>query len=279
MSATKDIAARPPVALTISGSDPSGGAGLQADLKVFAAHGVYGMAAVSLITVQNTRGVRAVEGLDADLVVGQAAACAEDIPPSAMKTGSLGFAPVVRAVAQWYGQLAGPPILIVDPVLVSKHGDPLGDALTVAAFARHLVPHAGLLTPNLFEAAALLGETRAPDVSPAGRRQLAQGLLELGARAVLLKDGSGSGTTVQDLLVVRGAAPCPFERPRIRTRSTHGSGCALSAAITARLARGEPLEKAVAAALGWIHRAIAAAPALGGGRGPLALGLDPGAGD
>lgn len=262
-----------PVALSISGSDPSGGAGLQADLKVFACHGVYGMAAVSLITVQNTVGVERVEPLDPELVVAQARAVCADIPPRAIKTGSLGSAQTATAVAAWLAELGLRPV--VDPVLVSKHGDPLAAPGTVGAFARSLVPLARLLTPNLAEAAALLGEPLDPDPNQERRLALARGLLDLGADAVLLKDGGGVGGTVTDLFLDREGTVRWHRAPRLATRSTHGSGCALSAAIAARLARGEPLVSAVAAALPWLHRAIARAPDLGSGRGPLELGLPP----
>lgn len=264
---------RTPVALTVSGSDPSGGAGLQADLKVFACHRVYGMAAVSLITVQNTVGVQRVEPLAPELVVAQARAVCADIAPGAIKTGSLGSAETATAVAAWLEELGIRPV--VDPVLVSKHGDPLAAPGAVAAFAASLVPLARLVTPNLAEAAALLGERADPEPSPERRLALAEGLLDLGADAVLLKDGGGVGPTVKDLLLERSESPRWQRSSRLDTRSTHGSGCALSAAIAARLARGEPLASAVAASLTWLHRAIAQAPNLGSGRGPLDLHLAP----
>lgn len=259
-----------PVALTIAGSDPSGGAGMQADLKTFHQHRVYGSAACTMLTVQNTRGVTDVRPLDPEFVIEQIDAVISDIQPGAVKTGALGSAEIVRAVADRASTFEIP--LVVDPVLISKHGDPLAADETANALRRHLIPRAALLTPNLHEAALLLGRDSlgAADLENAGRA-----LLDLGAEAVLLK-APRVGDQAEDLLFTSGGCE-RFSADRIETRSLHGSGCVLSAAIAARLARGEPLVEAVAGAKRFITEAIRSAPALGqaardaSGIGPLDL--------
>jgi hydroxymethylpyrimidine/phosphomethylpyrimidine kinase len=251
-----------PVALTIAGSDPSGGAGLQADLKTFHQFGVYGAAVVTLITVQNTRRVSAVEPLAAELVRHQIEAVVEDIPPGAAKTGSLGTAEIIEVVAELAGGWTFP--LVVDPVMVSKHGAPLITESAREALIHSLLPRTFLVTPNLPEAAALIGrEVRSVDEMEAAARAIA----DLGPRAVLLKGGHLEGDAVDLLLyedrVIRLAAP------RLDTPNTHGTGCTYSAAVTAELARGTGLEVAVRTAKRFVTEAIRTNPRLGGGHGPL----------
>jgi hydroxymethylpyrimidine/phosphomethylpyrimidine kinase len=252
----------PPVALTIAGSDPSGGAGLQADLKTFHQFGVYGEAVVTLLTVQNTVRVSRVEVMPPALVLEQIEAVLEDIPPNAAKTGALGSAEVVEAVARAAEAFRFP--LVVDPVMVSKHGLPLLPESAVRALRQYLLPRAALLTPNLPEAEALTGIAirGLEDMRAAARR-----LREMGARAVLIKGGHLEGEPTD--LLFDGAEWREFPAPRIDTRHTHGAGCTYSAAITAGLARGLTMGAAVARAKLFIHAAIQTSPGLGRGSGPL----------
>lgn len=250
----------PFVALTIAGSDPSGGAGLQADLKTFHQFGVYGEAVVTLITVQNTVRVSRVEMLAADLVVAQIQAVLEDIPPHAAKLGALGNQAIVEAVAA----LHFPCPLVIDPVMISKHGGPLMAKEAIAAFRSLLIPKATLLTPNLYEASALTGTSVD---NPAAMRKAAEALCALGAKSVLVKGGHLPGDPL-DLLLHNGEfLELPSER--IPTLHTHGTGCTYSAAITAGLAKGLPLPEAVWQAKQFIHSAIRTNPGLGGGCGPV----------
>jgi hydroxymethylpyrimidine/phosphomethylpyrimidine kinase len=252
----------PPVALTIAGSDPSGGAGLQADLKTFHQFGVYGEAVVTLLTVQNTVRVSRMEVMPPELVLEQIEAVLEDIPPNAAKTGALGSAEVVEAVARAAEGFRFP--LVVDPVMVSKHGLPLLPESAVRAVRLHLLPRAALFTPNLPEAEALTGIAirGVADMRAAARR-----IREMGARAVLIKGGHLEGEATD--LLFDGAEWREFPAPRIDTRHTHGAGCTYSAAITAGLARGLTLGDAVARAKLFIHLAIQTSPGLGRGSGPL----------
>jgi hydroxymethylpyrimidine/phosphomethylpyrimidine kinase len=251
-----------PVALTIAGSDPSGGAGIQADLKTFHQFGVYGEAVITLITVQNTLGVQRVECMPADLVTEQIRAVIEDIRPAAAKTGALGNRELVEAVAALAVDFDFP--LVVDPVIISKNGAPLVEAGAIQAIAARLVPRAFLLTPNLAEASALAGI----EVQDAGgMRRAAERLAGMGAHAVLVKGGHLSGDST-DLLCVDGEW-IEFPAARIVTRHTHGTGCTFSAAITAELARGTPLVAAVARAKVFIGEAIRTNPGLGRGAGPV----------
>jgi hydroxymethylpyrimidine/phosphomethylpyrimidine kinase len=245
------------IALTIAGSDPSGGAGIQADLKTFHQFGVYGEAVITLITVQNTRGVTRVETLPPDLIHEQIAAVVEDIPPAAAKTGALGSAEAVRAVAQAAAGFRFP--LVVDPVMISKHDTPLLAEEAIAVLRNELLPHAALVTPNVPEAVALTGEH---DLCRAAAL-----LHEMGARAVLIKGGHREGDAVD--LLFDGSSWREFPAPRIDTPHTHGTGCTYSAAITAGLARGLALAAAVECAKRFIHRAIASAPGIGSGSGPV----------
>ena len=256
-----------PVALTIAGSDASGGAGMQADLKTFHQFGVYGEAAITLITVQNTLCVERLECLDARLVADQIRAVISDIPPAAAKTGALGNAAIIHAVAELARDFSFP--LVVDPVMVSTpglHGQ--GVALLAAdgleALKTFLLPHAFLLTPNLDEASLLVGG-EVDDV--VGMRQAAEQLVRLGPQAVLVKGGHLASEAI-DILYYRGAWT-EFASPRIRTRHTHGTGCTFSAAITASLASGHDLLEAVRRAKCYITEAIRNNPELGSGSGPL----------
>lgn len=251
-----------PTALTIAGSDPSGGAGLQADLKTLHQHGVYGMAVVTLITVQNTQAVTRVEVLDAGLVGQQLDAVLADIPPGAAKTGALGNAAVIEAVAARARTLGCP--LVVDPVMVSKHGHALLQPDAVQALTTKLLPVTTLLTPNTHEAAALLGR---PVATLSDAREAARRLVDLGPKAVLVKGGHLEGDPVDVLF--HGGRLLELPAPRIATQHTHGTGCTYSAAITARLALGLDLEDAVASAKVWLTEALRTAPGVGKGIGPV----------
>jgi len=250
------------VALTIAGSDPSGGAGIQADLKTFHQFGVYGMSVLTLVTVQNTQRVSAVEFLDPGLVAAQLDAVLEDIPPAAAKTGALGTAEVIRVIAGRAVHFAFP--LVVDPVMISKHGAPLMAADARSALLTSLLPTAFLVTPNLHEAEALaempVGNVRAMEA--AARR-----IAALGPAAVLVKGGHLADKAV-DVLFWRGEVQ-HFVAPKIETVHTHGTGCTYSAAITAELAKGRSLPEAVEIAKRFITAAIASSPGLGKGFGPV----------
>lgn len=256
--------AHAPVALTIAGSDPSGGAGLQADLKAFHRHGVYGASVVTLLTVQNTQRVSAVEVLDAAIVVAQLDAVLEDIPPAAAKTGALGNAGVIAAVAERARGFRFP--LVVDPVMVSKHGMALIADDAVRTLVERLLPHAAMVTPNLAEASRLAGvEVRDAD----GMERAARTIASMGPASVLVKGGHLEGEAM-DLLLSEGQVTC-YAAPRIDSTHTHGTGCVLSASITARLARGESVPMAVAGAKRFVREAIATSPRLGHGQGPVNL--------
>jgi len=257
------------VALTIAGSDPSGGAGIQADLKTFHQFGVYGEAVITLLTVQNTYRAGRVDILSAELVSEQLDAVLEDIPPDAIKTGALGSAEIVSAVARQMGSFRIP--LVVDPVLVGKQGQALLDESALRALCEELLPLATLVTPNVPEAAVLSGiAIHGPDELP----RAAERIRAMGAGAVLLKGGHSAEPggdrerhATDGLLTAAGWSE--FPAPRIETRHTHGTGCTYSAAITASLASGLDLPAAVARAKRFIHAAIASAPGLGRGCGPV----------
>jgi hydroxymethylpyrimidine/phosphomethylpyrimidine kinase len=248
-----------PAALTIAGSDPSGGAGLQADLKTFCRFGVYGEAVVTLITVQNTMSVDRVETLAPDLVLEQLNAVLADIPPGAAKTGALGDRAVMDVIAEAAKSFAFP--LVVDPVLISKHGARLGDAASL----KGLIPRAYLLTPNLPEASQLAGF---PVRDRDSMHRAAEVLAGMGARNVLIKGGHLTGDAL-DLLYLEGGDVQEFSVARIDTRNTHGTGCTYSAAITAELAKGTGLIQAVSLAKAFVTEAIRGNPGLGHGAGPL----------
>ena len=249
-------------ALTIAGSDSGGGAGIQADLKTFSALGVYGTSAITAITAQNTCGVLAVETLAPALVGQQIAAVLADIRIDAVKIGMLATPAVIAAVAEALQGWTGPVVL--DPVMVAKSGDALLQDDAIAALTRYLLPRADLLTPNLPEAARLLDQPLAETTAEAEAQGFA--LLDLGARAVLMKGGHAAGPICTDLLITRDGV-LALTAPRIATRNTHGTGCSLSSAIAAELAKGQSLPLALRRAHGWLQGAIAAADRLGIGRG------------
>lgn len=253
-------------ALTIAGSDSGGGAGIQADLKSFAAFGVYGTSAITAITAQNTRGVFGVTSVPPEMVTAQIAAVLDDIPPDAIKIGMLGDAATVEAVAAALAGYEGPVVL--DPVMVAKSGDALLDDAAISALTRRLIPRAAILTPNLPEAARLLGVS--PASSPAEIVAQGRALLDLGPGAVLMKGGHAGGPCCTDWLVGR-AGVHEVTGPRIATRNTHGTGCSLSAALAALLATGRTPEAALDRAQRWLSGAIRAADALGigSGHGPV----------
>ncbi len=253
----------PAVALTIAGSDPSGGAGIQADLKTFHSFGVYGEAAITLLTVQNTQRVSRVEILAPELVTEQVEAVLVDIPPAAAKTGALGNAAIVEAVAKLAKTFRFP--LVVDPVMISKHGARLLSPEAEEVLKTKLLPYARLVTPNIPEAEALTGlEIRTEkDLENAARH-----IVALGPEAALIKGGHFTEGPPTDVLFSRGTIE-RFEGKRIATRHTHGTGCTYSAAITASLALGFNLTESVRRAKAFIQIAIETAPGLGAGYGPV----------
>ena len=251
------------VALTIAGSDPSGGAGIQADLKTFHQFGVYGEAVITLLTVQNSLRVSRVETLPPSLVLEQLQAVLEDIPPHAAKTGALGSAGTVRTVARAAADFQFP--LVVDPVMVSKHGSPLLTGEAVRAVAEELLPRAALITPNIPEAETLTG------LSIRGvedMRRAADRLLTLGVKVAVVKGGHLDGDTVHDLVATESGGYM-LSSPRIETRHTHGTGCTLASAIATGLAQGMSLRPAVTRARRYLTEALASAPGYGQGHGPL----------
>ena len=269
-----------PIALTIAGSDPSGGAGIQADLKTFHQLGVYGTSVLTLLTVQNTCRVSAVEHLSAKLVLAQLDAVLDDMPPRAAKTGALGTVEVVEAIASRASQFRFP--LVVDPVMISKHGASLMNEDARATFVQKLLCHAYLVTPNVYEAMVLSGlEFRGED----SLEEAAKAITSLGARNVLIKGGHLSESRFSSLYQSTSERLSPaenatdvlytagcfyrFSSKRIVTRHTHGTGCTYSAAITADLAKGKDLQEAVASAKQYITRAIETNPSLGHGNGPV----------
>jgi hydroxymethylpyrimidine/phosphomethylpyrimidine kinase len=251
-----------PIALTIAGSDPSGGAGIQADLKTFHQFEVYGEAVITLITVQNTSGVQRVEVLGPQLVKEQIEVVIDDLPPCAAKTGALGSAEVASAIARLAGSFSFP--LVVDPVMFSKHGARLMSSEAEAVLRDALFPACTLVTPNIPEAEALSGSTI---TTMSDIEQAARTIARFGPQAVLIKGGHLEGDPV-DVLYSAGNFR-RFTGRRVLTKNTHGTGCTYSAAITALLARGEPLESAVSRAKQFVQNAIESAPGIGRGFGPL----------
>lgn len=252
-----------PNILSIAGSDPSGGAGIQADIKAISARGGYAMAALTALTAQNTRGVSGVQMVAPEFVADQIAVIRADIHIHAVKIGMLGTAQIIAAVAQALDGLDAP--IVLDPVMVAKGGDRLLAADAVAALRDTLVPMATVLTPNLPEAADLLGCEPATTL-----KDMAAQAQALGAQAVLMKGGHLAGDTSPDLLVsANGVTELPG--PRHATHNTHGTGCSLSAALACELGHGHALAQAAARAKHWLSGAIAAADALsvGGGHGPV----------
>ena len=251
-------------ALTIAGSDSGGGAGIQADLKTFAAHRVFGTTAITAVTAQNTLGVRAWEAVAPALVVAQIDAVLADIGADAIKIGMLANAAIVRAVARALVETARRPI-VLDPVMVAKGGDRLLETEAIAAIRQHLIPLARIVTPNVPEAAVLADMTihTLDDMREAGRR-----IRQLGAGVVLVKGGHAGGEQSID---VACTADGDFDvaGPRLPGRHTHGTGCTLSSAIAANLALGLSDEQAIRAARSYLEGAIRHAPEIGGGHGPL----------
>ena len=255
---------RPPVALTIAGSDSGGGAGIQADLKTLHQWGVYGTSALTAVTAQNTLGVQAIHPVPPATIAAQIRSVADDLPPRAVKSGMLATAHIVRTVADAI-RSHRLPNYVLDPVMVATSGDTLLERDAVAAVRSTLLPLATIVTPNWPEAVLLTGVTEA---TPRGMARAARAILDAGAQAALVKGGHLGGDEVVDLFR-DGESERLFRGPRIRTRHTHGTGCTLSAAIAAGLALGTPLPEAVEAAVAWLRRAIAGAPGLGSGHGPL----------
>ncbi len=286
-----DAAMTRPIALTIAGSDSGGGAGVQADLRTFAALGVYGASAITALTAQNTRGVRAIEVASPEIVRAQIDAVMEDFRVAAVKIGMLGSAEIVGAVAErlrlssprpspainlietWIAGEGGAErrmraFVVYDPVMIASSGGALSGAGFVEAVRAELLPLVDCLTPNLVEAAALLGEPAARSEADMARQGRA--LIALGPRAVVIKGGHLPGEAAVDLLVT-GDAVHRFAGPFIPSNNLHGTGCTLSSAIAANIVLGQPLPEAVAAAKGFVRQAIEAGRglALGAGAGPL----------
>ncbi|MCP3465066.1 bifunctional hydroxymethylpyrimidine kinase/phosphomethylpyrimidine kinase [Bradyrhizobium sp. CCGUVB23] len=256
-----------PTALTIAGSDSSGGAGIQADLKTFAALGVYGASAITALTAQNTKGVTSIHAVPVAFVTAQIDAVFSDLDVRAVKIGMVAQAVSIDAIASSLTRWS-PRHVVLDPVMVATSGDRLLAAEAVEALRKRLIPLASLITPNLPEAAALLDEKVAE--SEAGIESQGRRLLALGARAVLIKGGHGTGAESIDYLVSADGL-IALAAPRVSTKNTHGTGCSLSSAVAAGLAKGEDLATAVRNAKAWISAAIAAADrfSVGHGHGPI----------
>ena len=256
-----------PIALTIAGSDSSGGAGIQADLKTFAALGVYGASVITALTAQNTTGVSAIHDVPAEFVAAQIDAVFSDLDVVAVKIGMVSQTATIEAIVAGLDRWK-PRYVVLDPVMVATSGSRLLAGSAIDLLRAQLLPRATIITPNLPEAGALLDAPVATDRRTIERQ--AHDLLQLGARAVLIKGGHGEGAESIDYLVTPTATTA-FSAPRIATRNTHGTGCTLSSAIAAGLARGMPLEAAIDLAKQYVTAAIAAADtlAVGHGHGPL----------
>jgi hydroxymethylpyrimidine/phosphomethylpyrimidine kinase len=252
-----------PIALTIAGSDSSGGAGIQADLKTFAALGVYGASVITALTAQNTSGVSGIHQVPADFVMAQMDAVFSDLEVKAVKIGMVAQPATIDAIAAGLARWS-PQHIVLDPVMVATSGDRLLALDAVASLRTQLIPRASLITPNLPEAAALLDEPVASDEAAIERQ--GKRLLAMGCRAVLIKGGHGQGTESIDYLISDNGV-IALAAPRIATNNIHGTGCSLSSAIAAGLAKGEAMENAVRHAKIWISAAIAAADRLGVGHG------------
>ena len=259
--------------LSIAGSDSGGGAGVQADLKTFAALGCFGTTAITALTAQSTTGVRAIHAVPLDMLADQIDAVVEDIGVDAVKIGMLHSAPTIETVAAALDRHHLRQT-VLDPVMVATSGAALIDPSAIAALVRLLFPRALLVTPNLDEAAMLVGR---PLHTEADMADAAQQLLDMGARAVLLKGGHRPGDTVADLLLQPGTPPQWLRAPRIATTNTHGTGCTLSSAIAARLALGDGLLQAVQQARDFVRGALTAGASVrtGAGSGPLNHGFAP----
>ena len=262
-----------PRVLSIAGSDSGGGAGIQADLKTIAALGCYGMTAITALTAQNTRGVTAIHGVPPQMLRDQIDAVIGDIGAHAVKIGMLHAPEIVEVVAEAIDRHALRQV-VLDPVMVATSGATLIETPAIAALVRELFPRAELITPNLDEAALLVGH---PLHTPEDMAAAADILLQQGARAVLLKGGHLPGETVVDLLVMATGERYRMEAPRIRSGNTHGTGCTLSSAIAAQLALGARLPEAVRRARAYVRGALAAGAGVrtGCGEGPLAHGHSP----
>ena len=254
-------------ALTIAGSDPSGGAGIQADLKTFSALGAYGMSALTALTVQNTQGVTGVHLLPPDFVQQQIESVFADITVGAVKIGMIATAEIATAVGKTLKNVAKDTPIVLDPVMVAKGGSPLLAPDAVSALTKNLLPLATIITPNLEEAAALLNTTVAQNRNDMMRQ--AKQLLDLGVQQVLLKGGHLSTAESPDLWVSTTASQW-FESVRIETKNTHGTGCTLSSAIAAHLAKDFEMQEAISLSKAYVHKAIAYADSLniGHGHGP-----------
>jgi hydroxymethylpyrimidine/phosphomethylpyrimidine kinase len=253
------------IALTIAGSDSGGGAGIQADLKTFQRFGVFGTSAITAITAQNTKSVSRWEAVSPDMVRAQIDSVVEDLPPTALKSGMLANANVASAVASAIREHSLHNY-VLDPVMVATSGDPLFESDTIDVIRRELIPQALLVTPNLLEAAILVGDEIGDEDAMA--RAAEKIVNEMGAQAALIKGGHlASGDRVIDLLYDGNVRA--FRAPRLDTRNTHGTGCTLSAAIAAQLASGESLLASVRRAIDYVHNAIATAPGVGSGHGAL----------
>ena len=264
---------RYPRVLSIAGSDSGGGAGIQADLKTFAALGCFGMTAITALTAQNTCGVRAIHPVPPDMLRAQIDAVLEDIGADAVKVGMLHSPEIVRTVAQAIDRHHLSRV-VFDPVMVATSGAKLIDDPAIAVLVAELFPRATLITPNLDEAALLVGR---PLVCAQDMAQAAAELLANGARAVLLKGGHLAGDVVMDLLLPAEGEPLWMQAPRIATANTHGTGCTLSSAIAAHLALGAPLIDAVQQARAFVRQALQAGASVktGQGEGPLNHGFAP----
>jgi hydroxymethylpyrimidine/phosphomethylpyrimidine kinase len=255
------------IALTIAGSDSGGGAGIQADLKTFSALGVYGASAITAVTAQNTQAVIAVHDIPVDIVTKQIQAVLDDINVTAIKVGMLSSSEIIIAVSEQLSQSNIPVVL--DPVMMAKSGDALLQPNAIESLKTKLLPIAFLLTPNLPEAATLLQCDVATD--EASMQAQGEALIKLGAKAVLMKGGHASGDECIDLLIVPGEPIARFKSTRVNTKNTHGTGCTLSSAIAAHLARGNPLLESVHLSHSYLKRAIVSADQLniGNGHGPV----------
>jgi hydroxymethylpyrimidine/phosphomethylpyrimidine kinase len=255
------------IALTIAGSDSSGGAGIQADLKAFSALGVYGASVITALTAQNTQAVTAVHNVPGEMIAAQMKAVFDDLTVGAIKIGMLSTPEIIETVANGLSDVAAP--IVLDPVMVAKSGDALLQDDAVNLLLERLISHATVLTPNLPEAARLLGSAPADTLDEMVAQ--GEGLLKLGANAVLMKGGHAAGSVCTDVLVTSDGAHLTLDAERVETRNTHGTGCTLSSAIAAGLAKGQSLPVAVQGAHAYLQAAIRAADTLrvGSGHGPV----------
>ncbi|MEM7089969.1 MAG: bifunctional hydroxymethylpyrimidine kinase/phosphomethylpyrimidine kinase [Pseudomonadota bacterium] len=255
------------IALTIAGSDSGGGAGIQADLKAMSALGVYGASVITAVTAQNTKAVTAVHGIPVEVIAAQIDAVLSDLDVKAIKIGMLATPQIIETVQEHLSAFDGPVVL--DPVMIAKSGDALLASEAIQTLRDVLLPRATLLTPNLPEAGCLLDAD--PATTPAQMIEQGRALCGMGAGAVLMKGGHGTGDICHDLLVSPTRLEAEFQTPRIDTGNTHGTGCTLSSSVTAGLAKGLPLTEAVAQAHSYLQEAIVRADDLniGSGHGPV----------